>query len=338
MDMIKISLGGDEYEFPRYRAADIFESFSDYMVNCLLGVYTGPRADIVTTRCLLSGFPVAVLVDSEVEQMIVQAVRANRLERLENTVALGDSDHQAAFTLVWDHIARRMIDSSKAAPSVSFSRDRLSLVAQPWDRQLSILMGMLLFDAGQLRDKAPDYETWHARVVAMQDLADMIQLIDSYDMVDKLHHALIELDALYAIKALQLTRKEREALEGFRTAEYIDFDAFHQFVLRVIAHRDVHGEVAPDEEVLGWTRAVYTNRAFQAVDRLAYSNIWKAEAAGSKPKVAVNRDGTKVKKPVGRPRKPLTQEQQEKAARKETVLSSFDRIFGAANLGNLGKK
>jgi len=332
MDTITIYLDDKDYEFHRLWSVNPLERFEDYMVECLLPVYTAHTPEAANLYCALSGFPYARVLPDEMEQMIRQAVNMLGLASMDLRVGLriSDSDLASAFARVWDHIADRLIDLSRPGPAIAFSRGRVAMAGAPWQHQLSTLISMLLFDGGMYREKSVGLEDRRARIIATIETARFVQALESTQEVEDLFAALVELDAKYAIRSLTLTRKEMDSLDALRTADDINFADLLDYVMRLLAYRDANTEVV-DSDGSMWTRDVYAKRTTDMANREDYSNVFTEYAGGGKPKQAVNADGTKVRDPAkrgpGRPPKPRTQEEVDKKKAKAVARSVFMDIF-----------
>jgi hypothetical protein len=321
-DLITVTIQEKDFTFDRFRSVNPIESFADYMVSNLLPVLETHMPELVTTHCLLSGFPVAKLLPIEIEQMIRQGVLALQLDEFDGVLMNLDEDSNIdAFELLVDHVQTRIIESSKPAPSMSFSNNRLAMAHQPWQRQLSSLLSLLLFDTGMFRNKRMAMDDRFARIMATIELAKAVQAIETSQLIDDLHAALIELDAKYSIRSLVFIRRETETLEALRTAEVIDFEAILTFVLKLISYRDKNQEIV-EEGVTLWTKEVFAARTFNAIDRAEFSNIFKPEP--------IHVPGST--NPVGRPKGPVDPVKADKAKAKkiqqDVFLDAFNAIFG----------
>lgn len=316
---IPVELNGFELEVEPFRSVHILENFSAYATRFLLPVYTDYMPEAADVHCILSGYPIYRLVESELELMIHSAVIALKFDRFDRVLDMSESDTASAFEMLWDHLTAQIINLNRKAPSISYSKDRLVIGYMPMSRQLSILINTLLFSAGMYKNRSMSYDDIYARNVAAMDVAASLDALDSLEPLHELHAALIELDAKYAIKNLVFIRRETEQLAKLR--EELDFDSMLQFVLRLIEYRDrTMGDIVESGQLL-WTSRVFSDTQFNAVDRRDYSNIFKPEPA--KPvKVAAKR---------GRPRKVKSESElaveAKKAAIKSTMSDAFDAIF-----------
>lgn len=313
-----------EVTFAKFGTANPFESFTEYAVRELTPFITG--SEIPVMHCLISGFPTGILNRDEIAAMIASAVSALDLATMGGGLeAPSDSAVGAAFELIVDHVAMRVIETSRPAPSLTFSKGRLAIVGAHWTRQLAVLVSTLLYDAGQLREKEMRYTDKVLRIQSTIEMAEYIASLESNEQTDELFSALIELDAKFSIKNLNFTRKEAERLVLLRQIGVPTLESIHEFALQLLARRD-SGETEVVDGVL-WTKDVYQQRTFAAVDREKHSNLFKPD--NSNPK----RYTEAARKKRGRPVDPTVQARKaEKAATRAKVnmVDAFDAAWADA--------
>lgn len=314
-NLIPVVLDEVEFTVERFRSEHVFESFSDYATRFLLPIFSDYLPEAADIHCMLSGYPIYRLVDTELALMIHGAVIALRLDRYDRELEIGDSDTASAFEMIWDHISVQVVNLSRRAPSISYSKDRLILGYMPMSRQISILLNMLMYNSGLFKNRKMSYDDIYDRNMAAIQMA---RVLDESDLtkLETLHAALVELDAKYAIKELVFVRKEVETLERLRSMESPNFPAILDFVLKMINYRDKHESVVEDGTQL-WTNKVYTDAQFNAVDRRDYSNIFKLEP------VKKAESGKKR----GRPAKEKTAEVVAKETKKANQKAAFTAAF-----------
>jgi len=285
-----------EFNFAKFGALDPMETFMDYATRELVSVFAA-LPELTQTYCLISGFPLGMLNGEEIEALIRSAIVALDLHGIgAGLEAPSDSDIGGAFEMILDHIAMRIIETSRPAPSLTFSKDKLALANAHWTRQLSVLVSTLLFDAGQLREKEMRYTEKVVRITATIDMAAYIRGLESTPQIDELFSALIELDAKYSIRNLNFTRHEGDRLNRLRQTGVPTIDSVYHFALELLARRDSKEEIIEDGQL--WTREVYQQRTFAAVDREKHSNLFKVNNENPRRYVAADKAAAKRGRPV----------------------------------------
>ena len=322
-------LNDAEFTFAKFGALNPMETFEEYAIRELMSVFVA-MPELTQTYCLISGFPIGRLNQDEVRCLISAAVVALDLTGIGGgLMPPSDSDIGMAFEMILDHIAIRIIETSRAAPSLSFSKGKLALASAHWTRQLAVLVSTLLFDAGQLREKGMRYTEKVTRIQATIDMANYIRGLESTPQIDELFAALVELDAKYSIRDLNFTQHEANRLARLRQVGVPTIDAINKFALELLARRDTTESIVEDGQL--WTREVYQRQTFNAVDRLAHSNLWKTD--NSDPRRYVKGEESKKR---GRPVNPEVQARKAETAKRKAAVNkvdafsaAFDMTFGA---------
>lgn len=316
-------LNDHEFTFAKFGAINPMETFMEYATRELFSVFKA-LPELTQTYCLISGFPLGILNDDEIEALIRSAVIALDMTGIGAGLEQpSDSDVGGAFEMILDHIAMRIIETSRPAPSLTFSKDKLALANAHWTRQLSVLVSTLLFDAGQLREKEMRYTEKVVRIQATIDMAAYIRGLESSPQIDELFSALIELDAKYSIRSLNFTRHEGERLSRLRQVGVPTIDAVYHFALELLARRDSKEELIEDGQL--WTREIYQRQTFEAVDREKHSNLWKPD--NSDPRRYVKTDAPAKKR--GRPVSAESKARKERDAKIKAMANKTD-AFAAA--------
>jgi len=324
MNTFSTILLDEEMTFPRLGEVNPLETFSDYAVHCLTNV--AMQANLEVTYCLISGFPTGFLHRDEMSDLIRAAVVALELDRIGATVERPtDSEVGMAFEMILDHVATRVIETSRPAPSLTFSRGRLAIANAHWTRQLAVLISTLLYDAGQLRDRDMRYTDKVMRIQATIEMAKYIRSLESTAQIDELFSALIELDAKYSIRNLTFTRKEGDKLAALRAVGVPTIESIHEFALSLLAHRDQHSEIIEDGMYV-WTREVYMARTFNAVDRREHSNLWKQDTSDPKRYTPEARAAAKRGRPVN-PEVQARKAEEAKAKEVKNKTGAFDSAW-----------
>lgn len=309
---ISINVAGHELVCSEFRVLDLFETFTEYTVRHLSWYYE-LHTEATNVHCIISGFPIYSVVKSEMENLITQASIDLGLKEFDNPLSAPTTEQiEQAFNEVVEYIADVLLLRSTRAPSLTFSMHRLALANAPAKQQLVVLLATLLYDAGELRGRAEFVNDKLERIVATVALADEIRAIEDESVYSELFAALVELDAKYAIRQLVFTNAERVRLNNLLAKPEYNFAALNAFVLSLLAFRDQHSEIIEGGEV--WTRTVFARQNFEAVDRLAHSNLWRP----AEEKKRVVNVGGEVKKST-RGRKPKKDEEmtREQLARRD---------------------
>lgn len=270
---ITVSIDHMDYEIECFREIAAFESFADYSLRVLLPVFE-QTTSLTTFRCSISGFPIGHIDSIELSDTILHAVASLKLNRFNDILnpPTIQAVHDAVEDLA-DHIATRMYLLARPGPSLSFKKDRTSESKISEPRQLAILLNQLLWDGGMFREKSVSLEDNIERIRRSAKVAD--QIITNWNIDESLrplYTALIELDAKYSIRTLNLFRRERDELMALRDSESITADDLYKFVTQLVIARDSR-EIEVVAEPHRWTQEVYRSTAFTMFPRPEHSNL-----------------------------------------------------------------
>lgn len=273
MNTITVALDDSTITLPAFAGFPI-ESFTSYLVN-----HVGPALRVAVpnmfiSRCAITGFPVSIYIDSEIDAMLVNTAAGLGLFEYHDGMEGGTNQTAVATAVqsIVEDLEVRLVMLSKKSPLLTFQRDRVSFGHLDKPRQLAILLNMLLWDAGLFRDRFIGVEDHYSKLKRTFDTTDhIIAAWNESDAFSDLHAALVELDAKYAIRKLIFTRKELDLLKSFRDSDVLDVAGLTAFALRLTAHRDVN--LDPDLTQDRWTQHVYHQNMLSAASREAKSNI-----------------------------------------------------------------
>lgn len=306
---------------PAYMGAP-FETILEWIGNLVepIQMYV---PEIAQSYCAVSGFPYAVLTRSEISEMVRHAAVSLKLPEEFDSKLEPSMDYQLidAVERVLDNLMIRQLGMSRPAPSLTYSKDRLSTAVLSPMRQTAILLNTLIFDAGLFRDKFAGIEDHIDRVRKQIAMSAHIAAAwdDSQDMKD-LHAALVELDAKYAIRKLRFVQGEWNTILMLRSTEVFPVKSVIQMVIQMIAYRDVNLELELTED--RWTRSVYKRNMLSAAAQEEHSNlVHKAEVTKLGAKAAAEKGV--IKSPFGK-KKPAVKT---KAAVMGAALDSFFKDF-----------
>lgn len=327
MPTISVTFADKTITVEHFRSRPGFESewFEDYLIR-VLPLHALP--ELSTTRCLISGFPVASIMGTELADMLRHAVGAMKFDSFnELTERPNLFQVQDAIESILDHLAIRVVQGYRPAPSLSYSNGQFAIARLSKGRQLAILLNQLLFDGGMYRDQYAGIEDVLFRNRSSARMADII-IESKFEDKDthplhELHAALVELDAKYRIGKLEWHgRKERERQIYFRE-HYLDsmkmIAELTQFVMELVTFRDEHEiglETSPR-----WSQSVYRSNSFEAAARLDKSNLIETV------KVRDYKTSPQGKKT------PVSPEAKAKAAKQERIMASLDNLFAKFKIG-----
>lgn len=311
---IDLTLDDVSFTIEGFRDANVFESFTAYALRVLLPVFEQSPA-LTTFRCSISGFPIGHIDEIELGDTIRHAVATLRLTRFDDI--LNPPSPEAIVdgieTLI-DHISTRMLFLSRPGPSLNFKMDKTAEAKVSKPRQLAILLNMLLWDAGLLREGQLSSDDILERIRRSATVAD--QIIANWVKIESLqdlHSALIELDAKYRIRTLRFSQKERDRLRLVRESVVLSTSELLDFVTMLIRHRDEH-DVEVVLEPTRWTQEVYrADAAFNAAMRSEFSNVIQAPTQKEQKRA-------EAQSPAGR----------SKAAEKQAQMNRFAGAFASA--------
>ncbi len=305
----QISIKTESYEFgmPEFLGAP-FELITDWMLNLVEPIQMF-IPEIAQSYCAVSGFPYAVLTRDEITEMVRHATVSLNLPKEFDSRLEAPMDYQLidAVERVLDNLSIRQLGMARPAPSLTYSKDRLSTAVLSPMRQTAILLNTLVFDAGLFRDKFAGIEDHIDRVRAQIAMSRHIaaQWDDSTAMKD-LHAALVELDAKYAIRKLRFVQGELNTILMLRRTEVFPVQTVIQMVIQMIAYRDVNLEMELTED--RWTRGVYKRNMLSAAAQMEHSNlVHKAEVTKLGAKAASEKGV--IKSPFGKKAAPKTKKQ-----------------------------
>ncbi len=281
-----IQTNGRAYEL---RSKGDFETMRSYLDSEVLPIMQ-ILPEISTTRCSMSGVPVAFSTLNEIQDCIATGIRNAKLTRFDDLLGpvLTDSMMKDEIESLIDEISIRMILSWRKSPSLTFRKDRSVEAAVNPQKQLCILLNMFLFFEADLSRAVEDEVGNRRRIAAM---ADHIALHwDESPIYQDLLHALIELDAKYRIVEMKLNKKEREAIDALNF-DSIDPKAILDIVNRILAWRS---EYKPEIYVgsHSWTQDTYRELNLRMAAHAKYSNLVPQE---KKPKTPEEKQKTHMK-------------------------------------------
>lgn len=319
--MLTINLFDSELNItvPPYRGGltDMFES---YLLDTISPALRTHASDMFAIRCAITGFRIGMYLDSEIDAMLLNTSATLGITgRLNAALLVSQDDCIAAVQTIVAELDVRLVLLSKRSPLLAFQRDRLSLAGLDKPRQLAILLNMLLWDAGMLRDSFKDADELYSRMRRTFATADhVVAAWNESTAFSDLHAALIELDAKYSIRQLMFTQKESRLLDQHRDADSLDVKGLTEVVLRLTAYRDVHLDA--DLTVERWTQRAYQATMLSAASQEAKSNIVSKLQSGVDKKPGLKVPGSPAAKKAAKPVSEI------RAAADSAVSSFFDNI------------
>ncbi len=271
MSTITVALDDSHITLPAFVGFPV-ESFSSYLTNHVGPALRVALPNMFISRCAITGFPVSIYIDSEIDAMLVNTAAGLGLFVDTGLDTPRDEFVVSSVQAIVEDLEVRLVMLSKKSPLLTFQRDRVSFGHLDRPRQLAILLNMLLWDAGMFRDKFIGVEDHYSKLKRTFATTDhIIAAWNESESFSDLHAALVELDAKYAIRKLMFTRKEMDMLKSFRESDVLDVAGLTAFALRLTAHRDIN--LDPDLTQDRWTQHVYHQNMLSAASQEAKSNI-----------------------------------------------------------------
>lgn len=330
-ETVTVAVNGESFDLANftYGKEHYFESFRAYALRILLPFMLNHVPEMKQVRCSVSGFVASTLSSEELVDLVTHGVAALKLDRFNDILNRPSREELVdGIESLIDHVSIRVLLSARPSPSLNYKNDTMAISHLSSQRQLAILLNLLLWDGGMYRGNAAGVEDMVTRLRKSANVADNI-LAHWFDVpaLETLRMALIELDAKFYITKLEFTRREKETLDSIRNNDSLDVERLIAFVSSMTVYREKHSDIVayPNR----WTQKAYRDNAFRAAERFENSNILKLVPAGKSlgpAKHPIGGNATGVKRGPGRPKGP------EKAPTAKQVVNEnlVNKFFGSA--------